>query len=515
MSAGAATIVVPVFGAGAPTVTTGDRRAALTAYRVVPLTLLPVLGDEAPEDGGLLVQGPQGRVVAQTGAVPAGARTFAVDLQLTGQPGWQLGGWVAAPGVPTGTWLAVVAVLFAAVVAAGVVAVSRRHRAAEAHTRWQLERDRALVAGLAPLAQTSLDLGRVVPAVSTHLADGLALAGLGLSVPSEGGERRLFTWGTTPDWAVLPLAEVPDVVPPGQTYALALTRGGRLLGTLRIVTGEPLERADLLSLATASDLLGSTLANAEAFGRQQVLVERMRSVDELKTIFLATASHELRTPVTAIVGFSGLLLADWDTLEPAQARQFVERVEANARALSTLIEQLLDFSRLERGLHPAGTELLDLGARVAAVLADQPDLHGRHVLRSELAQGCTVRGSASAVERIVTNLVGNAAKYSPEGSTITVTLQPDGERVTLLVDDEGDGVPEADRERVFSRFFRGGDDVVTRTRGAGIGLAIVAEYAASMAATASVRTAPTGGARFVVSFPAVLVPEGAVDVPVA
>ncbi|MCU1594480.1 MAG: multi-sensor signal transduction histidine kinase, partial [Frankiales bacterium] len=272
---------------------------------------------------------------------------------------------------------------------------------------------------------------------------------------------------------------------------------------------------DLLALATASELVGSTLANADAFTRQQLLVERMRSVDELKTIFLATASHELRTPVTAIVGFSGLLLSQWDSLPAEKGKVFLERVLANAKGLETLIEQLLDFSRLERGLHPAGDELLDLGERIAAILEEQTDLTGRHHLRCELAPGCLVRGSASAVERIVTNLVGNAAKYSPEGTTITVTLQTQDEWATLLVDDEGGGVAEADRERVFSRFFRGSGDTVSTTRGAGIGLAIVSEYAASMNATASVRSAPSGGARFVVSFPRVLQEQGAVDVPVA
>ena len=244
-------------------------------------------------------------------------------------------------------------------------------------------------------------------------------------------------------------------------------------------------RDRLDSLATAAELLGSTLANAEAYARQQDLLERMRSVDELKTVFLATASHELRTPVTAIVGFSTLLVDQWGRMPDERARTLVERIKANGTRLDVLIEQLLDFSRLERGLPQANDELLNLGATVQRILDDQPELTAQHALEVVVTEDCLVRGSSAAVERVVTNLVGNAAKYSPPGARITVTVRPDDGTALLVVDDEGSGVPAADRERIFSRFFRGRGDAVARTRGAGIGLAIVAEYAASMGGTAA------------------------------
>ena len=282
---------------------------------------------------------------------------------------------------------------------------------------------------------------------------------------------------------------------------MGLTRGGRALGTLRIVAGDVLGRDDLLALSTASELLGSTLANAESYSQQQDLVERMRSVDELKTVFLATASHELRTPVTAIVGFTTLLLKNWEAMQSDSGRALVERTLANGRRLDALIEQLLDFSRLERGLPQTGDEPLDLGAAVEHILAAQPELSATHQLLTDLSPGCIVRGSQSAVERIVTNLVGNAAKYAPAGTRIWVGVDQDGERARLTVDDEGPGVAPEDRDRVFSRFYRGHGEPVTKTRGAGIGLAIVSEYAATMSGVAEVRAAPSGGARFVVTFP--------------
>jgi two-component system sensor histidine kinase TctE len=102
---------------------------------------------------------------------------------------------------------------------------------------------------------------------------------------------------------------------------------------------------------------------------------------------------------------------------------------------------------------------------------------------------------------VVTNLVGNAAKYSPEETRITVIVRERKGRAEVCVDDEGPGVPAAEREQVFSRFFRGRGDAVVNTRGAGLGLAIVSEFAASMGGQVKVSAADSGGARFTVSYP--------------
>jgi signal transduction histidine kinase len=501
-------IVVPVYATAQPPGTTAQRRTSITAYQVVPLVLGPLLAGNLPDDGGLVVHGPSRVVAAEPRAAPHGVRSFTVPLDLGDTSGWSLQGWRRVPAVSGGTWLRLIGLLLAFVgLAALVFGLQRRVAGATARQR-QLERDSALVSGLAPVVQASLDLGEVIPAVSAHLAQGLDLAGLSLSVPGATGDRQLFAWGMTPDRDVLPVATPPARLEPGSTFAVSLARGGRVLGILRVLAGVPLSRHDLQALATASELLGSTLANAEAFSQQQTVVERMQSVDELKTVFLATASHELRTPVTAIVGFSTLVLEQWGQGDPEQARAFLERVVANARALEALTEQLLDFSRLERGIRPATGELLDLGGTTSRILTEHPELTADHRLVLRVDDGCRMHGSTPAVERIVTNLVGNAAKYSPPGTAITVSVHLDGDRVELLVDDEGPGVPERDRERVFSRFYRGQGDGVSRTRGAGVGLAVVAEFAASMSGAAAVRQAPSGGARFCVSFPAAGVLSG-------
>jgi signal transduction histidine kinase len=516
-----AAMIVPEYRGGAAPASTAERRATIVAYRVVPLGLQPVLATLEPISGGLMVRGPDDLVAAAPHAAPAGAVVYGADMDITGSPGWVVQSWVAEPGIPGVGWLWALLVLAVFVaVAAAMFVLQRRNAVAAARLR-VIEHNRTLFTGLASVMQSSLDLGEVAPALASHLSDGLHLDGLSLATPGDRGEKHVFAWGTPPDRTVRPVTSMPDSLAAGETLAIALTRGGRTLGVLRVRAGRALGRDDLVPFGGTTDMLGSTLANAEAFASQQELVERMRSVDELKTVFLATASHELRTPVTAIVGFSTLLLDRWDSMNPAQQRGLLERVQSNGARLNTLIEQLLDFSQLERGLPRSNDELLDLGETVRRILSDQPELKSDHELKLDIMSGCRVRGSTAALERIVTNLVGNAAKYSPRGTTITVRVRPEGrDHAVLLVDDQGSGVPDEDREKVFSRFYRGRGDSVTRTRGAGIGLAIVSEYAASMSGTARVTDAPSGGARFAITFPMITTyahpsTQGATDVAVS
>ena len=288
----------------------------------------------------------------------------------------------------------------------------------------------------------------------------------------------------------------------GQTLVQVLSRGGRVVARLRVTAGRDLDPHEVRILVGAGDILTSALSNADAFSQQVELVRRMRAVDELKTVFLATASHELRTPVATISGYANLLHSSWDQLSPERARDYAERVDSIAQRLNGLVEDMLDFSRLQTA-NRAGvaTEVLDLGATVETVLAEQADLAPDHRLRCDPVRDLRVSGSRRAVERVLVNLVGNAAKYSDPGSEIRVLVRENEGRAELVVEDDGPGIPAEERARIFSPFYRGHGDEVLRTRGAGLGLAIVAEFAASMDGVASVDQADSGGASFVVSYP--------------
>jgi signal transduction histidine kinase len=508
---GEGVVVVATYDTTTPPTTVEERRAHVTGLRVAPLDLGSTLDNLKPLRGGISLAGPDRTVHSLPSRHPADQPAYAVKLAPGPAPEWTLTLWVVPPPTSTLAWLIALGLLVVgAAAAAWLIRRDERSRRSQQELV-RLQEASATTAALATVAQHSLDLADLLPALTTELSAALGLQGLSLGTPSPDGERQFFAWGAVPD--TVPASPLlPSRVLAGETLCLVLGRGGRTVARLRVVAGRDLDSHDLSALGAATDVLTSALANAETFAQQRELLERMRSVDELKTVFLATASHELRTPVGAITGYAQLLATSWDSLSSEEARMFAEQVDSNARRLGALVEDLLDFSRLEQGAGVVATDsVLDLGAVVTRILEEQPDLARDHQVLHQSVPGLDVAGSEQAVERVLSNLVGNAGKYSPAGTVIRVSVRENRGRVELAVDDEGPGVPVGEREQVFTRFFRGRGDSVTATRGAGLGLAIVTEFAASMGGKVSVTSADSGGARFVVSYPLAASPAAAVE----
>jgi two-component system sensor histidine kinase KdpD len=193
--------------------------------------------------------------------------------------------------------------------------------------------------------------------------------------------------------------------------------------------------------------------------------------DRLKSELVATVSHEMRRPLTAILGFSQTLRTRWEDL-PSQLRgELLERVEQNAQAMSHMIGQVLDFSRLQLGDFQIDLRPLEVEPLVSRVLGNMGGQISDHVVRTRGEAEVSVLTEPYAFERILGNLVANAAKFSPVGTAVEVGWVAEGEMMRMWVRDEGPGVPEQERERVFERFYR-----VRRTGpGAGLGLAVVKE----------------------------------------
>jgi len=399
--------------------------------------------------------------------------------------------------------LALVAILGAAVLAAAVVVTARRLRS--------LQRDSAdreaqirLIGDVAPLVQQSLDLAEVLPAVAVQLTDHFDLAGVALSTGTTGaGQVELFSVGRKPADAPV-LLSPPGRLHAGETLSLGLQRGGRNVALLRLVAGRDLDAAELQSLRALTELVTAAVVNAALYASQQETLRRLRELDTLKTVFLGTASHELRTPATAIGGFASLLTDSWDRFGDEQRRDFVNRIGANARSLSAVVADLLDFSLLDKGTLAVSVEELDLGALVGSVVDRLSPLFGDHEITFDATPAPRIAGDVNGLERIVTNLLANAVKFSPSGTTVSVSVGPagDGYGAQLVVSDQGPGIPLAERHQIFTRFFRGTGDAVTQTRGVGIGLSVVAEFVARLRGDVSVDEAPGGGARFTVRLPA-------------
>ena len=188
-------VIVARYGTPGPPPDVAARRQAITAVLVVPVPLRSVLADIAPDDGGIAVLGPERPVAQAPTPVPPGAVSHSVDLPPTLVTGWTVLTWSPDPGVPAAAWAAALALLLAGLGAAGLI--ERRSRLA-GRAAADLARDRShqeTLASLAAVAQRSLDLAEVLPAVATQLSDALGLRGLRLSDPAASADRSLFVTG--------------------------------------------------------------------------------------------------------------------------------------------------------------------------------------------------------------------------------------------------------------------------------------------------------------------------------
>lgn len=210
------------------------------------------------------------------------------------------------------------------------------------------------------------------------------------------------------------------------------------------------------------------LLAAEAKARHEA-----EEANALKLKFLAMISHELRTPLTSIKGFATTLLADDVQWHPANQHDFLQTIDEETDKLSDLIEQLLDLSRLEAGTLRIAPKPHTLEHVIATALAHLQTLTVDHQLILDVPHDLPfVRVDAERIGQVLTNLVGNAARYSPAQTTITVSAQRMDDMVQIDVADQGPGIPPQARARIFEPFEQVGRPPTNRTGGAGLGLAI-------------------------------------------
>ena len=229
-------------------------------------------------------------------------------------------------------------------------------------------------------------------------------------------------------------------------------------------------------------------------------VQRERQLTRLRTEFVSNVSHELRTPLAQIRMFAETLRLGRIEAGPERHRA-LDIIDKEARRLTALVENVLHFSRAERQAVRLTREDADLAELIQAAVSSFAPLARAGgitvITRLESVHASVDRG---AVQQIVLNFLDNAVKYGPAGQTVTVTLEAGQHRVRLSVEDEGPGVPPADRERIWDRFIRLPREWDNAVAGAGIGLSVVRELVLRHGGTVEVEGG-TRGARFVVEFP--------------
>ena len=229
-------------------------------------------------------------------------------------------------------------------------------------------------------------------------------------------------------------------------------------------------------------------------------VSEIRRLENHRRDFVANISHELRTPLTAIQGFAETLQDD--SLEPERRRQYVDVIVRNAERLRALIEDLLELSRIEGGMHPLALEPVDSAALANSLLRDMgPRFDARKLSVSLSGNAPPVLADRRALEQVLQNLLDNAAKYTEPGGRIEVRVSSEPSKVRIEVADTGIGIPERDRARVFERFYRVDKARSRDLGGTGLGLSIVKHLAQAMDGDVFVTSSEGVGTTFSLSLP--------------
>jgi PAS domain S-box-containing protein len=224
---------------------------------------------------------------------------------------------------------------------------------------------------------------------------------------------------------------------------------------------------------------------------------RLRALDLMKDTFLQAVSHDLRTPLAAILGMAITLERGDVGLDPEETRELAGRIEHNARRLERLVTNLLDLDRLARGVLTPTFEPTDIGELVRRMVTESDPSPDQVEVSTE---SVIVPIDPPKVERIVENLLANAVKHTPPGTSVRVSVTRSEHGVMIAVDDEGGGVPRELRETIFEE-FRQGTGAPQASPGVGIGLTLVRRFAEMHHGRAWVEEREGGGASFRVFLP--------------
>ncbi|MBI1856403.1 MAG: PAS domain-containing protein [Chloroflexi bacterium] len=226
----------------------------------------------------------------------------------------------------------------------------------------------------------------------------------------------------------------------------------------------------------------------------------LKRLDQMKNDFVHTVSHDLRSPLTAVLGYAELVERVGPLTE--QQKEFLHRVQGSVQNITTLVNDLLDLGRLESGFDTRREtvqleNVLQYSLGLLDSLIQKKNIH----LKQEIAPGLpALRANPIRVRQMIDNLIGNAIKYAPEDGEIGISIRSEANQVILQVSDNGPGIPRDEQGRIFDKFYRGSN--VAETKGTGLGLAIVKSIVDSHHGRVWVESILGRGASFCVVLPA-------------
>jgi two-component system, OmpR family, sensor histidine kinase KdpD len=355
-------------------------------------------------------------------------------------------------------WFALGVFLVASIVASTLSELART-RAAEAERR---RREADLAAELARLLLGSPDLRQALAPAAKRIAETLGIDSAAIVLEAAQGDARR---------AGVPLGDHGTLLVPIAAQQLARERVAPAL--------EPLLAAAL---------------EREALTRDVVETDALRRSDEIKTAVLRSVSHDLRSPLTAILAASEAIGSP--ALEPDERSELGEAITNESRRLSRLVDQMIDLSRLEAGTAEPREDWCSLEEVIRAAAEDTgaPADRVRLVIDRDLP---LVRADATQLQRAIGNLIDNGLRYGA-GAPVSVRARVSGGRILIRVVDQGPGIPLVEQDRIFTAFYRSPG---AAGRGSGLGLAIVRGFVEANGGQVRVESLPGQGSSFVVELP--------------
>ncbi|OQX65450.1 MAG: hypothetical protein B5M51_00710 [Anaerolinea sp. 4484_236] len=229
-------------------------------------------------------------------------------------------------------------------------------------------------------------------------------------------------------------------------------------------------------------------------------ISYLKELDRLKDDFVHTVSHDLRSPLTAVLGYAELLERIGELND--QQKEFVRRIQTSVQDITSLVNDLLDLGSIEAGFD-ARREIVQLDGIVRYTLStlEQRSRDKKQILDVEIASGLpAMRGNPVRLRQMLDNLIGNAIKYTPVGENVRVKLHAEGNQIIIQISDNGPGIPQEDQPHIFEKFYRA-SNIPSGTPGSGLGLAIVNTIVESHQGRIWVESALGKGSTFFVVLP--------------
>jgi signal transduction histidine kinase len=378
-----------------------------------------------------------------------------------------------------------------------------------------LELERAFAAfirelrGLVPFERTTLVL------VEGDRAEVMATAGAAADSVFPPGTRRPVAGSILEDVLDGRVVYRTDIDPPRYPEEEELLRlglrsrvvaplqvGPRTIGMLGIVRAEPDAFSDeeLELAALLGRLVATAVQNIRAYEAERRTVEELRRLSALRADFVSLVSHELRSPMAAVIGAARTLQGRWRKLGAEQRESFLALIGDETARLAELISDVLDTSRIEAGTFSFSFSDVDLAALVDDVVAKAAVGQDEVRVRSDVDAALpTIRGDRRRLHQVVQNLVDNAVKYSSVGGEVRVCARAENSVVRIAVADDGPGIPSEDQRLIFEKFGRSGSGGAKP--GTGLGLFIARSIAEAHGGSLDVESVPEHGATFTLALP--------------